>query len=97
MNYVSFLECLNYSIYGINLFHILLRFMDDAGTWLRCCALGRNASRSALQQGMVFYFTLGRGQYGSSPGMVYLMRDSLRVPIEQRAILIPEKMQIVIQ
>ena len=73
--------------------------MDDAGTWFRCCALGRNASSPDLRKGMVvvLYFALGRPQYGSSPGMVYLMRDSLIVPIEHKTILCPKKAQLEIQ
>ena len=56
---------------------------DETGTWIRCCALGRNAECSALQEGMqvVLYFGTGRPPYGTGGGCVYLFRDALIVPL----------------
>jgi hypothetical protein len=68
--------------------------VDERGAWIRCCGLGRNAENPELQNGMdvVLYFTVARPPYGSNPGTVYLMRDSLMVAINRRsAIMIPHK------
>ena len=52
--------------------------VDEAGTWLRCCALGRNAVSPALVNGneVVLYFGAGRNGRGSSPGLVWLFKDA---------------------
>jgi len=55
--------------------------VDGAGMWLRCCALGRCAQSRCLENGneVILYYGTGRGARGSSPGMVYFMKDSLIV------------------
>ena len=55
--------------------------VDGAGMWLRCCALGRCAQSRCLENGneVILYYGTGRGARGSSPPMVYLMKDSLIV------------------
>ena len=55
--------------------------VDDVGMWLRCCALGRCAQSRCLENGneVILYYGTGRGARGSSPAMVYLMKDSLIV------------------
>ena len=57
--------------------------VDDAGMWIRCCALGLSATSRALRNGneVVLYYGTGRGSLGSSPGMVLFMKDSLVVQI----------------
>ena len=57
--------------------------VDDAGMWLRCCALGRCAQSRCLENGneVMLYYGTGRGPRGSAPGMVYFMKDSLIVQI----------------
>ena len=55
--------------------------VDSAGMWLRCCALGRCAQSRCLENGneVILYYGTGRSARGSSPAMVYLMKDSLIV------------------
>ena len=61
--------------------------VDDAGMWIRCCALGLSARSRALENGneVVLYYGTGRSGLGSSPGMVYFMKDSLVVPVGRPA------------
>ena len=60
-------------------FHLV----DRAGMWIRCCAIGLSATSRALADGneVVLYYGTGRSGIGSSPGMVYLLKDSLVVEI----------------
>ena len=60
--------------------------VDDAGMWIRCCALGIISKSRALANGneIVVYYGTGRKSLGSSPGMVYLLKDSLVVQVGQR-------------
>ena len=53
--------------------------VDAAGMWLRCCALGRCAQSRCLANGneVILYYGTGRGVRGSSPPMVYLMKESV--------------------
>ena len=64
-------------------FHLV----DDAGMWLRCCALGFLASANALdnRNEIVAYFGTGRKPVGTSPGMIYFMKDSMIVQVSKRA------------
>jgi hypothetical protein len=75
--------------------------VDESGSWMRCCGIGRNGENPNLQDGMdvVLYFTVARPPYGTSQGIVYLMRDSLMVAVRKRsAMMIPHKRsQIVIE
>ena len=61
--------------------------VDEAGMWVRCCALGLTARSLALANGneVVLYYGTGLGGLGSSPGMVYFMKNSLAVQVGCRA------------
>ena len=61
--------------------------VDDAGMWIRCCALYLSARSRALANGneVVLYYGTGRSKLRSSPAMVWFMRDSLVVQIGYRA------------
>lgn len=61
----------------------LFKLVDVAGSYLVCCALVGNAQSTALQnmQDIVIYFATGRGPIGSSPGMLYLMKDALMISV----------------
>ena len=62
--------------------------VDDAGTWLQCVAVGRNALSSCLRNDMevVAYYVSGKvGQRGSG-GSVWLFKDSMLVPIGSKSI-----------
>ena len=60
-------------------FHIV----DRSGFYMVCCALKQNASSLALQnfQEVILYYVTGRGPIGGVPGMLYLMKDAVVVPI----------------
>ena len=60
--------------------------VDDSGMWIRCCAVGLPARSRALSNGndLVLYFGLGRAGLGSTPGMIYFMKDSLFVQVGHR-------------
>ena len=62
--------------------------VDDAGMWIRRYALGLSARSRALVNGneVVLYYGTGRSVLGSSPGMVYFMKDSLVVQVGNRAV-----------
>ena len=64
----------------------LFSIVDEAGSWLRCCALGRNAQTRALAEGneVVLYFCTGRAGRGSTPGLIYLLKDGLIVMLGRK-------------
>ena len=72
--------------------------VDNAGCWMKCCCLGHTAGSNDLQSDMevVLYHTTGRGPRGSASGMLYLMKDSLIVPIGLLHLPVEKKMEIVI-
>ena len=59
--------------------------VDPAGAFIQCCAVGHNAGSRALADGMraVVYHGTGRGPIGSAPGMLYLLKDALLMPVTQ--------------
>jgi len=61
----------------------LFKLLDASGSYLLCCALGHNAVSCALKdkEEIVVYFGTGRAPIGSDPGMLYLMKDSVIVPL----------------
>ena len=61
--------------------------VDEAGTWLRCCAVGRNAVSSALKNGneIIVYFGAGRAARASGLGCIWLFKDSSVVLIGKKA------------
>ena len=61
----------------------MFKVMDALGYYLRFCALDSNAENPALQdnEDVVMYFGTGRTKIGTSPGMVYLMRESVIVSV----------------
>ena len=74
----------------------LFTLVDDAGSWIKCCAIGMPARSLALANGseVVLYFCTGRASLGTSPGMVYLMKDSLVVKVGSRSEVPPKRLQI---
>ena len=70
--------------------------VDDAGMWIRCCALGMVARSRALANGneIVVYYGAGRKSLGSAPGMVYLLKDSLVVQVGQRTVVPVKRTEI---
>ena len=57
----------------------VFKLVDATGAYLECCALGHNAYSTALTdlQDVVVYYATGRSPIGSSPGRLYLMKDSV--------------------
>ena len=72
--------------------------VDNTGAWIRCCSLGHTASSRALREGMevVLFHGTGRSAVGASPGMIYLMKDSLIVPVGMKTVLVHKKTEIVV-
>ena len=64
----------------------MFSIVDEAGSWLRCCALGRNAWTRALAEGneVVLYFCTGRTGRGSTPGLIHLLKDALIVLLARK-------------
>ena len=60
--------------------------VDDAGMWIRCCAIGLQATSRALENSneIIGYFGTGRKQVGSAPGSILFMRDSMIVQVKRR-------------
>lgn len=75
------LEDLNYSQAGNE--KRMLDLVDHQGALISCCAMKHNVGSRALQnfQEVVLYFASGRGPKGSSPGLVYVMKDAVILPI----------------
>jgi hypothetical protein len=76
----------------------LFQLVDDGGRWIRCCALGRNALSKSLLEGfeIVIYFGTGRGPLNASPGLLYVMKDAMIVPIAKKELLRPKATEVVI-
>ena len=57
--------------------------VDKYGTYLMCCAMMQNSHSAALKerQEVVIYYATGRKAIGRDPGMVYLMKEAIIVPI----------------
>ena len=57
--------------------------VDNSGTYLMCCAMMQNTQSVALKerQEAVIYYATGRKPIGRDPGMVYLMKEAIIVPI----------------
>ena len=74
----------------------LFTLVDNAGAWIKCCAIGMPARSLALVNGneVVLYFCSGRGSLGTSPGMIYLMKDSLVVKLGSRTEVPHKRFQI---
>ena len=55
--------------------------VDPQGSYISCCAMKHNSESLALQnyREIVIFFGLGRGPISSSPGMLYLMKDTMIV------------------
>ena len=73
--------------------------VDSHGVFVNCCALGKHAENAAIQNAseVVIYFGTGRGPIGGLPGMIYLMKDSLIVPLGQKFLPPGKKSQIEIK
>ena len=59
------------------------KLVDPVGCYIRCCALHDNAENAMLKENerIVVYFGTGRGPIGSTPGMLYLMKDSMLLSV----------------
>jgi hypothetical protein len=72
--------------------------VDESGMWIRCCAVGLPARSLALSNGneVVLYYGLGRAGLGSTPGMIYFLKDSLFVQVGHRADPIVRRAEITV-
>ena len=60
--------------------------IDESGSWITCCALGRCATSSALKNEfqVVIYNGTGRPKAGTGTAAVYLFKDAVVVPLFQK-------------
>ena len=74
----------------------LFTLIDEAGSWIKCCAVGMPARSVSLSNGneVVLYFCTGRASLGTSPGMLYLMKDSVVVKVGFRTEVPIKRLQI---
>jgi hypothetical protein len=72
--------------------------VDESGMWIRCCAVGLPARSLALSNGneVVSYFGLGRPGLGSTPGMIYFLKDSLFVQVGHHPVPIVRRAEITV-
>jgi len=77
----------------------LFDIVDQQGTWFKCCALGSVAQSTSLKDGfeVVLYHGLGRSPVGSTPGMLYLMKDAVIVAFNRRDGEVVKRTQIEIE
>ena len=75
---------------------LIFDIVDDTGSWMRCCALGRNAGACAVVEGniVVMYFCLGRSSIGGFGGMLYLMKDAMIVKVGHKTMRIAKRLEI---
>ena len=59
----------------------MFALVDEAGSWMQCCATGRNAKAPALQNDneVVLYYAAGRQGTGKNDGLIWLWKDSFIV------------------
>ena len=64
---------------------LCFELMDNEGTWIKCCATGENATATYLQTGVEVIIFCGTAldPLGNSIGMLYVMKDSIIVPVGQ--------------
>ena len=60
--------------------------VDEVGSWIKCCAIGRNATSLAITEAMyvVVYFAHGRPSLGSSESMVLILKDGVVAPVGEK-------------
>ena len=75
---------------------LLFDLVDDAGTWLSFCAMGRSATSPALTDGndVVVYHGTARPAFGSSSGLVYLFKDAMVVQLGVKAPRVEKRTQL---
>ena len=61
----------------------LFNIVDGNGVFIACCAMQHNTEAVGLKDDadVMIYFGTGRGPIGSMKGMLYIMRDSMLLPI----------------
>ena len=60
--------------------------VDEVGSWIKCCAIGRSATSLAITEAMyvVVYFAHGRPPLGSSETMVLILKDGVVAPVGEK-------------
>ena len=72
--------------------------VDDAGMWIRCCAIGLQATSRALENSneIIGYFGTGRKQVGTAPGSILFLKDSMIVQVKRRTVVPVKRAEIAI-
>ena len=62
----------------------LFTLVDNAGSWIKCCAIGIPERSLAWKNGneVVLYFCWGRDDVGAIPDMIYLRKDTFVVLVK---------------
>ena len=70
--------------------------VDEVGSWIKCCAIGRNATSLAITEAMyvVVYFAHGRPPLGSSETMVLILKDGVVAPVGEKNLFFAKRMYI---
>ena len=60
--------------------------VDEVGSWIKCCAIGRNATSHAITEAVyvIAYFAHGRPPLGSSAAMLLIPKDSVVAPVGEK-------------
>ena len=64
----------------------MFTLVDDTGSWMQCCATGRNAKARALQNHneVILYYVAGRQGTGSGDNLIWLWKESFIVFIGKK-------------
>ena len=66
----------------------MFALVDEMGSWLQCCAVGRHAFSAALADGneVVAYYATARAGWGSVPACVWLFKDATLVFVSKKTV-----------
>ena len=64
----------------------MFALVDEMGSWLQCCGIGRNGRGAVLQDGneVVLYYASGRKGIRNSDGLVWLFKDAMVVLVGKK-------------
>ena len=66
----------------------MFALVDEMGSWLQCCGIGRNATNKILQDGneVVLYYASGRKGTGNTAVNIWLFKDAMVVCVGKKNI-----------
>ena len=74
----------------------LFDLVDEAGNWMTCCAMERNAYAGALRNGVqvVIFHATARPGLGSMEAMFYMYKDSVLVALNLKPKFVPKRTKV---